>query len=250
MYQEKTIAIDHGNRNMKTENLIFTSGMTVSEKQPPFGDYMVYKGQYYGLSEQRIPYQRDKTLDERFLMLTLFSIIKELDRENAIFDEQIIKVNLPVGLPPKHYGSLYQKFEEYLRRDDIQEVDYRGKIYSIYINDVMAFPQDYTAAMTIFGKLKEYVKVIVIDIGGFTLDYLLMRNGQPDLGVCDSLDNGVIKLYNSIASRINSEDDILLEETDIDQIIQEKPTDYDVEWKFLDLFRRWQSFLQMIFWEV
>ena len=36
MYQEKNIAIDHGNRNMKTENLIFTSGLTVSEKQPPF----------------------------------------------------------------------------------------------------------------------------------------------------------------------------------------------------------------------
>ena len=29
MYQEKNIAIDHGNRNMKTENLIFTSGLTV-----------------------------------------------------------------------------------------------------------------------------------------------------------------------------------------------------------------------------
>ena len=43
MYQEKNIAIDHGNRNMKTENLIFTSGLTVSEKQPPFGDYMSYR---------------------------------------------------------------------------------------------------------------------------------------------------------------------------------------------------------------
>lgn len=48
MYQEKNIAIDHGNRNMKTENLIFTSGLTVSEKQPPFGDYMSYQGKYYG----------------------------------------------------------------------------------------------------------------------------------------------------------------------------------------------------------
>ena len=47
MYQEKNIAIDHGNRNMKTENLIFTSGLTVSEKQPPFGDYMSYQGKYY-----------------------------------------------------------------------------------------------------------------------------------------------------------------------------------------------------------
>ena len=32
MYEERTIGIDHGNRNMKTENLIFTSGLQVSEK--------------------------------------------------------------------------------------------------------------------------------------------------------------------------------------------------------------------------
>lgn len=56
-----------------------------------------------------------------------------------------------------------------------------------------------------------------------------MRNGQPDLGVCDSLDNGVIKLYNNNASRINSEYDILLEETDIDQIIWNRPSDYESE---------------------
>lgn len=229
MFQEKTIAVDHGNRNMKTENLIFTSGLTVSEKQPPFGDYIIYKGQYYGLSEQRIPYQRDKTLDERFFILTLFSIVKELDMEGDARDGQIVNVNLPVGLPPKHYGSLYQKFENYLCRKEVHDVEYRGRKYSLYISDAMAFPQDYAAAMTIYGRLKEYVKVIVIDIGGFTLDYLLMRNGQPDLGVCDSLDNGVIKLYNSIASRISSEYDILLEETDIDQIIMDRPSDYEKE---------------------
>lgn len=229
MYQERTIAIDHGNRNMKTENLVFTSGLQVSEKQPPFGDYMIYKDRYYALTEQRIPYQRDKTLDERFFELTLFSIVKELEREKAEVSGQIIRVNLPVGLPPKHYGSLYQKFEKYLYRDDIHDVIYHGKTYSICISDVMAFPQDYAAAMTIFSRLKEYVKVVVIDVGGFTLDYLLLRNGQPDLGICDSLDNGVIKLYNSIASRISSEYDVLLEETDMDYIIQNKPTDYPEE---------------------
>lgn len=225
MYQEKIIAIDHGNRNMKTENLIFTSGLTVSEKQPPFGDYMSYQGKYYALTGQRIPYQRDKTQDERFFYLTLFSIVKELERENL--SDRLIQVNLPVGLPPKHYGGLYRKFEKYLSRDEVQNVTYRGKRYSFCINDVVAFPQDYAAAMTIYGKLKEYVKVIVIDLGGFTLDYLMLRNGQPDLGVCDSLDNGVIKLYNSISSRINAEYDVLLEEMDMDQMIQGKDTDYE-----------------------
>lgn len=102
--------------------------------------------------------------------------------------------------------------------------------------------------MTIYGKLKEYVKVIVIDLGGFTLDYLMLRNGQPDLGVCDSLDNGVIKLYNSISSRINAEYDVLLEETDMDQMILGKDTDYEPG--LSGLCRRWQKLLQRIFWEV
>lgn len=229
MYQERMIAIDHGNRNMKTENLIFTSGLQVSEKQPPFGDYMLYGDHYYALTEQRIPYQKDKTLDERFFDLTLFSIVKELNREGTDFSGQLLRVSLPVGLPPKHYGSLYRKFETYLYRDDIHDVIYRGKNYSFCISDVVAFPQDYAAAMTIYGRIKDYVKVIVIDLGGFTLDYLLMRNGHPDLGICDSLDNGVIKLYNSIASRISSEYDILLEDLDMDEIIQGKPTDYPGE---------------------
>ena len=45
-----------------------------------------------------------------------------------------------------------------MSRDEIQNVTYRGKRYSFCINDVVAFPQDYAAAMTIYGKLKEYVK--------------------------------------------------------------------------------------------
>ena len=43
----------------------------------------------------------------------------------------------------------------------------------------------------------------------------------------DSLEKGVIKLYNDVASRINSEKDILLDDTDIDRIIRGEKTDYD-----------------------
>ena len=57
----------------------------------------------------------------------------------------------------------------------------------------------------------------------------IIRGGRPDLGVCDSLEKGVIKLYNDVASRINSERDILLDDTDIDRIIRGEKTDYDRE---------------------
>ena len=84
----------------------------------------------------------------------------------------------------------------------------------------MAFPQDYAAMMTMIEKLQQIPKVVGIDIGGFTTDYLLMRKGNPDMEACDSMEKGVITMYNKIISGINSEYDILLEESDIDSILQ------------------------------
>ena len=69
-------------------------------------------------------------------------------------------------------------------------------------------------------------KAVVLDIGGFTADYLLMKNGNADLTSCDSLENGVILLYNKIKSRGNSELDLLLDESDVDAILTGKRMKY------------------------
>src|SRR5699024_1819514 len=45
--------------------------------------------------------------------------------------------------------------------------------------------------------------------------------------VCDSLENGVITLYNRIKSKVNADYDMLLDESDIDVILQDKPHDYE-----------------------
>lgn len=55
MYQKLVVPIDHGNRNMKTEDAIFTSGLVESECEPALGDSLYYAGHYYSLSGQRIP---------------------------------------------------------------------------------------------------------------------------------------------------------------------------------------------------
>ena len=55
---------------------------------------------------------------------------------------------------------------------------------------------------------------------------MLLREGRPDLSVCDSLEKGVITLYNRIISRVSSDFDMLLEDTDIDTIILGKNSDY------------------------
>ena len=82
MIKKLRVAVDHGNRNMKTCHFIFTTGLTEQDKKPARGEkYLKYQGKYYTLSEKRIPYQRDKTQDSRnrFWILTLFAIAMELE---------------------------------------------------------------------------------------------------------------------------------------------------------------------------
>ena len=57
----------------------------------------------------------------------------------------------------------------------------------------------------------------------------MMRSGRADLSLCDSLENGVILLYNRIRTKVNSEFDILLEETDIDGILKDGGDTYAPE---------------------
>ena len=49
MYQKIIIPIDHGNRNMKTDHKIFTSGFVESDCRPVLGEYLQYDGRYYAL---------------------------------------------------------------------------------------------------------------------------------------------------------------------------------------------------------
>ena len=222
MIKKVRIAVDHGNRNMKTCSQVFTTGLTIQDKKPARGEkFLFYEGKYYVLSENRIPYQRDKTQDDRFFILTLFAIVKELEENPQIQPEDVIQVDLPIGLPPKHYAELCERYEAYFKRQGkIHDINYCGRTYHITIGEVMAFPQDYAAMMTMIEKLQQIPKVVGIDIGGFTTDYLLMRKGNPDMEACDSMEKGVITMYNKIISGINSEYDILLEESDIDSILQ------------------------------
>ena len=96
---------------------------------------------------------------------------------------------------------------------------YRDKLYSILIRNVQCYPQAFAAAAMMLGELATVPRALILDVGGFTADYLLLKNGRADLSTCDSLENGVILLYNRIRSKASSDLDILLEETDVDAIL-------------------------------
>ena len=217
------IAIDHGNKSVKLpRGDPFVSGLVESEVAPFGKDVLKYRGRYYQLSDHRIPYHRDKTEDERFFILTLFAIAREINREiNAAgrYTAGTIQVQLAVGLPPAHFGAQYQAFTSYFLGRGPVSFAYRQKSYTILINDVACFPQSYAAAVTILPTLQNEPRALVLDIGGFTADYLQLRNGEGNLAVCDSLESGVISLYNKIISKVNAEHDMLLDEEEIDAIL-------------------------------
>ena len=175
------IAIDHGNKQIKTSRRTFVSGVRESDTKPPFGqNILFYKGKYYTLSDQRIPYMRDKTVDERYFILTLFAVAFELSGANYHTDE-VIDVQLAIGLPPAHYGAQYERFEKYFLNRDIIDFEFDGRPYAIYISKALCFPQAYAAIMPIYQRIRQYPKAAVLDIGGFTADYLLVKNGEADL---------------------------------------------------------------------
>ena len=91
-YQKITIPLDHGNRNMKTAEEVFTSGFVESDLKPVLGEYLEYNGKFYSLTGERIPYMRDKSLDDRFFILTLFGIGKELERRTQPQKDTIYQV--------------------------------------------------------------------------------------------------------------------------------------------------------------
>lgn len=213
------IAIDHGNKQIKTINCEpFTSGLLESDTQPFGKDVLMYKGKYYQVTDQRIPYRKDKTEDERFFILTLFAIAREIE-EQGFFHPGVMRVQLAVGLPPAYYGTHYQSFIRYFLDRGTVNFSYRGKTYSILIDNVGCYPQSYAAALTMFQTLSMIPKALVLDIGGMTADYLQIKYGEGDLSVCDSLENGVIRLYNRIESKVRAEQDILLTEREIDAIL-------------------------------
>ena len=220
------ISVDHGNKSIKTPHAIFTSGLVMSDGLQGFKtDYIGWNGKYYSLTERRISYLRDKTEDDRFFILSLFAIAKELEYREVSETLDPIDITLLVGLPPAHYEQLHSRFEQYfLRRREAIDFEYNGKYYSVRINKVLSYPQAFAAAVTQYSTLKAHSVAYIIDICGFTIDVLKLRFGRPDLEVVESFEKGVITLYNSIASKCNSQYARILEECEIDEVIRNQPT--------------------------
>lgn len=230
------ISVDTGNKMMKTETLEFHAGLEIIDQIPGEQEEVLsYGGQYYRTTSRRISYMEDKTEDDRYFILTLFAVAKELEKmqdQESLIANGLIEIELLVGLPPAHYGKYRRMFREYfLREGSVIDFTYKNTSYKVAFSDVRVYIQAYAAFCLVAAQrqLFGYPKVLVIDIGGFTVDYMVLRFGQLERSYVDSLEEGVIKLYRNVRAGIRQRYGILLEETDIDNIIRGEKVRFEEE---------------------
>lgn len=109
----------------------------------------------------------------------------------------------------------------------IVKFEYADNEYNIVIKNASAYPQAFAATMLIFNKISTQNKVFIFDIGGFTVDYVVMKKGRAVFEESDSLDKGIIVLYNTIKSKIIGRFGLTLDESDIDLIIGDESSNYE-----------------------
>lgn len=227
-------ALDTGNDKIKTENRVTQAGLRKLDYKPEDTEEAIYfNGEYYMETVDRLPYSYDKTVDDQYYILTLLALARELEvmeKSNQIIPNGLIEVALLVGLPPAHYAALRDKFKAYYYRDGRPvSFGYKGKTYTVAFTEVCMNIQGYAVYLVLSSKMKlnEHNKVCIIDFGGMTLDYLILRYGALDKS--DSLELGMITLYKKIRSSINRKYNILLDEIDIYNILKKNKTGYSEE---------------------
>ena len=119
---------------------------------------------------------------------------------------------------------LREKFAQYFRRSGAVNFVYKERPLSVVIRHVLVYPQAYAAVIPQSGQLLKTLRVFVIDIGGFTTDVLLLRNGKPDLQFCRSLESGVITMNNDIIRKISAQHDMKIVDEHISAVLQGRET--------------------------
>jgi len=214
------IAVDTGNSEIKTLNFRFCSGLVEHRVKPLSSEYIEYAESFWTLSNDRVPYVRNKATDNRFFVLTLFAIAKELTKAKKL--RAINEIDLAVGLPPEHMGDLRESFKQYFQKKNQVNFAYNGSPITIVIRNVFVYVQGFAAMAPRIEQLAQVKRIYVVDIGGMTTDVLLLSNGRPDKYF--SLEIGIITLQNTLIGRVTARHDMTIEADHIEMVLQGQET--------------------------
>lgn len=195
------IGIDHGYYAMKTPHICFPTGLSAYEYEPyTMQNVLQYQGKYYVCGTGRQTLLKNKTANDTYYLLTMAAIAQELKYRKAAGRTGIV---LAAGLPLASFGREKQPFREYLfRKDQPLRFRYEKESYEIRIEDVKLFPQGYSALALHPDFITGEPSVLLIDIGGWTVDLMRLDNGVPNAATCRSLELGGIRCIDEIMEQV------------------------------------------------
>ena len=235
------IGIDIGNFDTKTQHTNTPSGYVQYSVKPALAkEYLKYKGNYYAPTVNRFEYVKDKTENERALILSLFAIAKEImfkakqdgctnDAQIQDYIKNIGSISIGVGLPVGDFTKLKDKTNDYYISNlgiDRIEFNYLGYDYKLTLEKCTTFPQDLlpVAANRDCMIAQKYKKYLIIGIGGQTVDLIPVIEGIPVAEMCSSLRLGVRKMFTDIINYLDINYGISLGEDTIESVIKKDPT--------------------------
>ena len=176
---------------MKTRHFTFQAGITAYRYEPyTLQNTLEYQGKYYVCGTGRQPILRNKMENDNYYLLTLAAIAKEIQQRG---EKRECAVNLGAGLPLAGFGREKKAFREYLLRSS-QPVSFKfeGISYQVTIQDVRLFPQGCSAIAVHPELIRGEPSVLLMDVGGWTVDLMRLDNGIPNASTCRSLELGMI----------------------------------------------------------
>ena len=217
------IGIDHGYYAIKTAHCSFPAGITSYGEHEPYTrqGLLEFGGCFFVCGSGRQPIQRDKTINDNYYLLTLAAIAKEI-RQRGLPPE--CSVRIAAGLPLTSFGRDKPKFKDYLLRSN-QPVNYKfeGVEYSITIEEVAIFPQGYAALMTETGLLQDEPSMLLMDLGGWTVDLMRIDNAIPAADTAHSLELGMIRCVDGIREQVRRETGLSLTDAQIENMLAGHP---------------------------
>ena len=226
MSKTMNIGIDHGYYAIKTRHFSFPAGITAYSHEPyTLQNTLEYGGKFFVCGTGRQPILRNKMENENYYLLTLAAIAKEIQQRGA---ETECSVTIAAGLPLAGFGREKKSFREYLRPSS-QPVSFQfeGVPYKVTVEDVKLFPQGYSALMIHPELLQNEPSVLLMDIGGWTVDLMRLDNNVPNAATCRSLELGMIRCIDEVKEQVRRDVGLSVTDAQVERVLAGKPCSMD-----------------------
>ena len=141
--------------------------------------------------------------------------------ENAFYETQKeLKIQYPEEARIAGFGREKTAFRQYLfRKEQPLCFRYENESYELTIEDVKLFPQGYSALALHPEYVRDEPSVLLVDIGGWTVDLMRLDNAVPNAAACRSLELGVIRCIDETMEQVRRSTGLSVTDIQIERVL-------------------------------